>query len=63
MPLMPVARFACALLLLVALTLGGCGQKGPLTLTAPQSADAPASEPQAGEESPEQEEEPSGDDC
>jgi|AP82_1055514.scaffolds.fasta_scaffold253411_2 predicted small lipoprotein YifL len=36
MPFMTVGRFTLALLLVVTLILGGCGQKGPLTLGTPQ---------------------------
>jgi len=58
---MTVARLTCTFLMLVASMLSGCGQKGPLTLTPPQSesSGAVAVEEQAGEERAEGEEEPS----
>ena len=58
---MTVDRFTLALLLVITLILGGCGQKGPLTLgtSQPEPPDTLAGSPPA---SAEQEEESSNDD-
>lgn len=55
-PRMNTARSACALLLIAAV-LGGCGQKGPLTLGTPPP-ELPAPPPAESED--EREEAPSG---
>ena len=55
---MNTARAACTLLLIAA-ALGGCGQKGPLTLGTPPP-ELPALPPAAAESEDEREEAPSG---
>ena len=52
---MTVASSALTSMLLMVLLLGGCGQKGPLTLSAP---DAQTTDTQAGDAQADEEQEP-----
>ncbi len=62
---MTLARLACLVsLVLTSVVLGGCGQKGPLTLVSPQPQpqDALVTGTGTDEEEPSQEEESPGND-